>query len=214
MASLSTSQKYSPAKALHTSQGERPFRARRAKRVQATSVLFLATWNVRTLLDVHGPIKTARQHNDNEIVVDERKIDHVIDELHKHKIDIAALQETRWFGENTYTVGQSVILASGRHIPASDAVRQRGEGVALVLSNSMTEAWKAGGRQWRAWSSRLVTTVLKLGKHQTEVLYVFSCYAPTFASNREDKDAFYSNLQLAIQSIPPNDCHVILRDFK
>ena len=61
MASLSTSQECSPAKALHTSQDERPFRAHGAKRVQATSVLFLATWNVRTLLDVDGPMETARQ---------------------------------------------------------------------------------------------------------------------------------------------------------
>ena len=61
MASLSTCQECSPAKALHTSQDERPFRA---KRMQATLVLFLATWNVRTLLDVDGPTETARQHFD------------------------------------------------------------------------------------------------------------------------------------------------------
>ena len=212
MASLGTCQECSPAKALHTYQDERPFRARRAKRVQ-TSVLHLATWNVRTLLDVDGPIETARQRSDNEIVVDERKIDQVIDELDKHKIDIAALQETRWFGKDTYTVGHSIILASGRPIPTDDTVRQRGEGVALVISNSMRDAWKAGGCQWKAWSPRVVSAVLKLGKRQTEALHVLSCYAPTFASSRADKDTFYDDLQQAILSIPSNECYVILGDF-
>ena len=78
MASLDACQKCSPAEALHTSQDQRPFHARRAKRMQTTSVWFLASRNVRTLLDVDGPIETARQGNDNEIVVDERKIDQVV----------------------------------------------------------------------------------------------------------------------------------------
>ena len=57
------------------------------------------------MLDIDGPIETARQRSDNEIVVDERKIDQVIDELDKHKIDI----ETRRFGKDTYAVGHSII---------------------------------------------------------------------------------------------------------
>ena len=59
----------------------------------------------------------------------------------------------------------------------------------------------------------MVSAVLKLGKRQTEVLHVLSCYAPTFASSRADKDAFYDDLQQAILSIPSNDCYVILGDF-
>ena len=39
----------------------------------------LASWNMSTLLDVEGPIETARQ-GDNMQVVDERKIDQVVDE--------------------------------------------------------------------------------------------------------------------------------------
>ena len=64
MASLSSCQECSPAEALHTSQGERSFRAHRASRVQRSSVWVLASWNVRTLLDVEGPIETARQRDD------------------------------------------------------------------------------------------------------------------------------------------------------
>ncbi len=40
-----------------------------------SGVWFLASWNVRTLLDVDGPIETARrqQNDDERVVVDERK---------------------------------------------------------------------------------------------------------------------------------------------
>ena len=88
MASLNSCQECSPAEALHTSQDERSFGAHRASRVQRSSVWTLASWNVRTLLDVEGPIETARQGDDMQ-VVDEWKIDQVVDELGRYKIDIA-----------------------------------------------------------------------------------------------------------------------------
>ena len=54
----------------------------------------------------------------------------------------------------------SVVLAAGRAVPGTGAVKQRGEGVAIVLSGPAIGAWKAGGSHWRTWSSRLVTAVL------------------------------------------------------
>ena len=61
MASLNSRQECSPVEALHTSQGGRSFGVRRAGQVQNSDVWVLASWNVRTLLDVEGPIETARQ---------------------------------------------------------------------------------------------------------------------------------------------------------
>ena len=43
---------------------------------------YVASWNVRTLLDVEGSIATARRRCDVS-VVDERKIDQVVSELEK-----------------------------------------------------------------------------------------------------------------------------------
>ena len=74
MASLSSCQDCSPAEALHTSQGEPTFCAHRASRLRGFSVWYVASWNVRTLLDMEGSIETARQ-DCNENVKDERKID-------------------------------------------------------------------------------------------------------------------------------------------
>ena len=67
---------------------------------------------------------------------------------------VAALQETKWFGSKVW---DSVVLTSGREVPIGSGVRQRGEGVAIVLAGPAVHAWKAGGCKWKAWSSRLVT---------------------------------------------------------
>ena len=73
-----------------------------------------------------------------------------------------------------YEVAGSTVLSSGRSLPSHGSVFQCGEGVALVLSGLAVEAWKRGGRQWHAWSSRCVSVV--------------SYYAPTRAAPREVKD--------------------------
>ena len=167
---------------------------------------------MRTLLDVDGPIETARHRVDLE-VVDERKIDQVVAVLGRYKVDMAALQETKWFGDAIYRVAQSVVVAAGRPVPCAGAVRQRGEGVAIVLSGSALKAWSLGGKIWKAWSSRLVSVTLKMGHKQDRWLHVLSCYAPTYAASREEKNRFFNTLQQALSAIPPQDCYVILGDF-
>ena len=42
-------------------------------------------------------------------------------------------------------VRASVVLTVGRDVPDVGRVRQRGEGVAIVLSGKAVNAWKAGG---------------------------------------------------------------------
>ena len=102
-------------------------------------------------------------------------------ELNRYKIDVAALQETKWFGDETYRVGNSTVLTVGRKIPDSDELRVRGEGVALVLSSKAKDAWNEGGTKWIAWSSRLIVATLSTGRQKNDRLHVLSCYAPTFA---------------------------------
>ena len=57
----------------------------------------------------------------------------------------------------------SVILSSGQDVPKEGGSRQRGEGVAIVMSGPAVSAWKAGGSQWKAWRFRLVTATLENG---------------------------------------------------
>ncbi len=209
---------------MQSSQGVTPFvTAHSTSRMQSSPVWVLASWNVRTLLDVDGRIETARKGVDDAEVVDEMKVDQVVGELSKYRVEIAAVQETKWFGNEVHEVGGSVVLASGWSVPGDGVVKQRGEGVveqrgegmAIVLSGSAVGAWKDAGKSWKAWSLRLVSVKLKVerGCRDKCLIYVFSGYAPTDAASREDKNAFYDLLQQALDSVPAHSSHVLLGDF-
>ena len=105
----------------------------------------MASWNVRTLVDVDGPTEIARRFSCDVSVIDERKIDQVISELDRYQVNVAALQETKWFGVDAYRIGGSVVLTAGRDVPNAEQKRQRGEGVAIVLTEEAIHAWKTGG---------------------------------------------------------------------
>ena len=148
---------------------------------------------MRTLLDAGGLIETAK-HIAELIISDERKIDQIVEVLKKYNVYLAGLQETKWFGAEMYKVGDSVVLSSGRPVPTAGESHHRREGVPLVLRGPAMQAWVAAGSKWKAWGSRLISVVLDCGRK----LHVLSCYAPTFAASREEKDKFFSTLQDAI----------------
>ena len=68
------------------------------------------------------PIETVRQRGEMD-VVDERKIDQVVAELDRYRVVMAALQETRWFGNGVFNVGENVVLATGREVSQEGSVR-------------------------------------------------------------------------------------------
>ena len=212
MVSLDSPLACSTAGALRTPQSKS--KAQGAKS-QSSSLLRLGTWNVQSLLESGGPVETARQRSDIREAED-RCIDLVIRELKRYNIKIAAIQETKWFGSSVYQVGESIVLAAGRPTPGPTEVKHRGEGVGIVLMGSAVNSWKAGGEQWKAWSSRLVTAklVVQFKKRRRPThLHILSCYAPTFAASREEKDRFWDDLQLALDSIPSSEPYIMLGDF-
>ena len=152
MVSLGSCQVCSPQMGLQPTESEPPFTAHRTRHKRKAAVWSLASWNVRSLVDVEGPVQTARQRK--EVTnAEERRIDQVVSELYRYKIDVAALQETKWVGDAAYRVGDSMVLTAGRKTLDSDETRVRGEGVALVLSSKAKFAWKEGGSKWKACSS-------------------------------------------------------------
>ena len=174
-----------------------------------------ATWNVRSLLNESGPVETALVGSSRSSKkFDDRRVDVAVNELKRLDIEVAGFQETRWFGTDTYRVGGAVVLASGRPLPRSgDAVR-RGEGVAIVLRGRALQAWRAGGEQWRAVSSRIAVAQLQMTfRKRLFVIHVVSCYAPTFRSSRADKDAFFAELQGVLRDVGRHDKYVLLGDF-
>ena len=59
----------------------------------------------------------------------------------------------------------------------------------------------------------MVTATLQVGRGSRGHLHVLSCYAPTFAASRKDKNSFFNSLQDALSSIPSDKCFVMLGDF-
>ena len=157
------------------------------------------------MVDTEGPIKVASQRGED------KKVDQVVCELARYDVVVGALQETKWFGSEVYEINESIILTSGRSKPAEGEAIRRGEGVALVLRGLALVAWKCGGKQWKAWSSRAVSTSLQMDG-STKRIHMVPCYAPTRATSREDKDAFFEQLDI-ISSVPSGEIYVFLGDF-
>ena len=143
MALLNSCQVSSSTEDLHVSDEETPPCACRAKRKHKFSVWYLATWNVRSVLDVEGSVETARQGSE-AATSEDRRIDQVVGVLDRYGVVVGALQETKWFGSEVYKVGESLVLTTGREVPGAGHVRQRGEGATIVLSGPAIGAWKAG----------------------------------------------------------------------
>ena len=211
MPPLRSSPACAPAENLQPSRGKSRSRNAHRARLKRFPVWHLGSWNVRSLVDCEGPVETARQSATAE--GEDRRIDLVIRELGRYQVVAAGLQETKWFGNAMYKVGESVVLTAGRPTPQAGQPRQRGEGVAIILSGPAVAAWKRGGEVWKAWSSRLVTATLQLGQTSADRLHLLSCYAPTFAASRVEKDYFLNDLQQALDTIPPSESYVILGDF-
>ena len=106
-----------------------------------------------------------------------------------------SLQETKQFDTEVYDIVGSTVLTAGRLLPDMTEGYWRGEGVAIVLLDWAVETWRNGGCQWKAWSSRLISASLEIGKKR---LHVVSCYAPTRGAKGEEKEQFYGDLNRII----------------
>ena len=210
MPSLTSPLARPPSEDLHTSRALVPSCARRVERKH--SIWRLGTWTVRTLVDTEKSVETDRQGRE-VYCAEDRGIDLVVHELNRYDVKAAALQETLWFGSNVYHVGESLVLASGRPVPAAGEPMKRGEGVAIVLSGPAVSAWRAAGERWKSWSPRLISAHLKTGKRRNDHLHIISAYAPTRAASREAKDKFFQDLDQVLSSIPSNEPYVLLGDF-
>ena len=180
---LDTRQARSPAGDLHTSQG-RPtiaHRARKADKTKSRNVWRLETWNIRSMGDTEGPIEVASRGNEWG---EERKVDLVVRELAQYDVVAGALQKTKWFGCGTYEVGDSMVLTSGRNAPREGQSVQLGERVALVLRWQALAAWRLGGQQWNAWSSRCVSAVLQVDNRPSNRVHLVSYCASSKAASR------------------------------
>ena len=112
-------------------------------------------------------------------------------ELERYSTFVAAISETKWFGDNMYEVEDHVILHSGCWLLGKGETLKRGEGVGIVLSHDQvaTKAWRESSEEY---GYRIITTRLKISG--TKHLFIIFSYA-----------CFYIDLQSVLDGVPEGD---------
>ena len=188
-----------------------------------SSKLFAATWNVRSLVEAVGDPRICRRGTGRMSGVD-RKLDFLVEEVSKCRVDVADIQETKWFGSDVWTAHGCTFLHSGRPLPAEGESWKRNEGVAILLNEKLSRMWKRGGEQWTPVSSRTVTARIQVGvagerlargrpRHSDFYMTIISVYAPTSKASPSVKSNFYSQLQSVIHDVDSRDLLLLLGDF-
>ena len=129
------------------------------------------------------------------------KLAQVTAEMQRYNLHILGVSESRWTGSGRMkTSTGETVLYSGREDD------QHHEGVAIILKKGTERSLV----EWRPINSRLMMARLK-GRHSNMTL--IQCYAPTNDNDHEAKDAFYEQLQAAVNTAPRHDLLIVMGDF-
>lgn len=152
----------------------------KSKKKNKKNKLRIGTWNVRTLL------KVGRMHE-------------VAREMQRYKVDVAAIQETRWKDEGQIDKGEYLILYSGEK-------KQGRNGVAFVVMGK----YRNNVIDFKPIDGRLAYLRLKMKPYN---LSIISAYAPTETAEQEEKERFYEKLENLVMQIPKYDTIITAGDF-
>ena len=156
----------------------------------------IASWNIRTLMDVRTPSDDDRPPRRTALVAAELK---------KYDIDVAALSETRFAGEGSLTeVGQGYTFFWKGLAENDQRIHGVGLAVKTDLLNKIPET--PVGISERIMSLRIPLT-------SSKYLTLISCYAPTLNSPEDVKDRFYEQLDQILSATPHSDKITLLGDF-
>lgn len=144
----------------------------------------IGTWNVRTLYQTG-------------------KLAQLAAEAGRLNITILGLSETRWtdFGEKKLASGQ-IFLYSG--LRGNKPPHEKGVG--FLLSPLASK----GLMEWHPVSERIISARFK---SRIRNVTIIQCYAPTEMTQYAEKEAFYDQLTLAINSVPKKDICIMMGDL-
>ena len=157
--------------------GHRPWHVKRNKRTK----LCIATWNVTTLLKPG-------------------KLQELTEQISETKLDIVAVQETRWSGNGFIKKNNFLFYYGGPKTRTGQA------GTGFLIRHSILR----NVINFETHNERISKMRLK-GKYNNITLV--NAYAPTEDKTDEIKEKFYEDLQYVINSIPQSDTIIILGDF-
>lgn len=121
----------------------------------------------------------------------------IVDMMHRRKVDILCVQETRWKG------GQAKVLAEGYKLYNSNADEGSRNGVGIIVERELD------GEVDRI-NDRIMNVKLTL---EGDPITVFSVYAPQAGCPKEKKDEFWKTLERVTNAIPDTERLIIGGDL-
>ncbi len=156
--------------------------------------LSIASWNVRTLLDLAET--PDRPHRRTALVALE---------LARYNIDIAALSETRLHGEDSLTEAGAGYTFFWKGVPEGS---RRNHGVGFAVKSKLLQRIPESPI---GINERLMTWRIPLAKKRSATL--ISAYAPTLDAEHNIKEDFYRALDAILQKTPATDKLILMGDF-
>jgi endonuclease/exonuclease/phosphatase family metal-dependent hydrolase len=140
----------------------------------------LGTWNVRTMLPPGKMSETAR-------------------EMRRYKIEILAIQETRWSGKGKIDKTNYTLYYAGEK-------KQGKNGTAFLVGGGIRNKIM----QYEAVDGRI--SWIRIENKQANIT-IINAYAPTENSKEEEKTKFYDKLEKVCEKVKRNDILMIVGDF-
>ena len=133
---------------------------------------------------------------------DDGKLDQLLNEMTRFKIDILGASETHWTTDTqeAFEHQNFVILQAGRN----DGLHR--QGVALIINKEFSKSMTS----YQAISERLICATFNTVEGPTTV---FQTYAPDSSYSNETSEEFYDLLQDKIKALPRNNKYILLGDF-
>ena len=123
----------------------------------------------------------------------------IADIMHRRKIMIACVQETKWKGSKAKEIGE------GFKLYYHGICRAR-NGIGIILSKE----WQDKILEIKRISDRIMTMKLVSGN---TMLNIISGYAPQVGCSQQEKDQFYENLESEMRRIPLHEELIIGGDL-
>ncbi|XP_060521344.1 craniofacial development protein 2-like [Cylas formicarius] len=154
---------------------------RRIPRFQLDKITKIATWNVRTLFAAG-------------------RLDNLIQEMDRMKIEILGVCEVRWPGSGMVKSGGKVFYYSG------DNANRNQHGVGILMNKNLQKSMKCF-----VPISERVALVQILGKPLN--INIIQVYAPTADKPEQEVEDFYKQIDTALKLTRTNEINIILGDF-